>query len=78
MIKIILDNYGVFFFSKLVTHNVKSSRHYVLSVDMAILFLFQVEMAVFLKVLRFFLIIIIIVWVKNPIGQQNSWMAKVL
>ncbi len=61
MIKIILDNYGVFFFSKLVTHNVKSSRHYVLSVDMAILFLFQVEMAVFLKVLRFFLIIIIIV-----------------
>jgi hypothetical protein len=53
IIKIILDNYG-FFFPKLVTHNVKSSRHYVLSVDMAICFLFQVDMAMFFKVLNFF------------------------
>ncbi len=80
IIKIILDNYG-FFFPKLVTHNVKSSRHYVLSVDMAIFFLFQVDMAMFFKVLNFFLKIIIVVWVKTQylyIGQQNSWMAKVL
>jgi hypothetical protein len=48
---------------------------------MAICFLFQVDMAMFFKVLNFFLKIIIVVWVKTQylyIGQQNSWMAKVL
>jgi hypothetical protein len=54
MIKIILDNYKFFFFSKLLTHNVKSSKHYVFLVDVAISFLFQVEMAMFFKVSRFF------------------------
>lgn len=71
----------VFFFPKLVTHNVKSSRHYVLLVDMAIFFCSKWKWPCFWKCWIFFYKLLLSFEWKTwylYIGQQNSWMAKVL